>query len=95
MAYNSANLMNKGAIPSESLTGSGGQPVELNYSTTDPIATVEAANYFNPGAEFFGVGQNIINVIAGVGGTLIGRKFVATRVGGVITLTRFTQAAAV
>lgn len=95
MPYSNTNIMVRGQIPSESATGQGGQPVELNYSTTDAIATVEAANYFNPGAEFFGAGQNIINVIAGIGGTLIGRSYVATRVGSAITLTRFTQAAAV
>jgi hypothetical protein len=93
MPYNVVNLMSKGAIPTSSLTGQGGQPNELYYTTDDAIATVEAANYFNPGAEYFGVGINVINVVSTVGP--IGRKFVAVRVGNVITLTRFTQAAAV
>lgn len=93
MPYNNVNLMMRGQIPTSSLVGQGGQPNELYYTTDDPIATVEAANYFNPGAEFFGVGVNIINVVSTVGP--IGRAFVAVRVGNVITLTRFTQAAAV
>lgn len=93
MPYNNVNIMMRGQIPTQSLTGQGGQPNELYYTTDDTIAVVEAANYFNPGAEFFGVGVNIINVVSTVGP--IGRAFVATRVGSVITLTRFTQAAAV
>jgi hypothetical protein len=95
MPYSNNNIMARGPIASESATGQGGQPGVLYYNTTDLIATVEAANYFNSGAEFFGVGQNIIHVVCGVGVALTGRTFVATRAGGVITLTRFTQAAAV
>lgn len=94
MAFNVVNLMSRGPIPSTSLVGLGAQPVELNYATTDAIATVEGAGYFNAGAEYFGVGQNIINVVSDVAGVFTGRQFVAVRAGNVITLTRFTQAAA-
>ncbi|MEN9856748.1 MAG: hypothetical protein RLZZ157_1874 [Pseudomonadota bacterium] len=93
MPYSTTNLQVRGPIPSASSTGAGAQPMELFYTTSDAIATVEAANYFNAGAEYFGVGPNILNVVSTTGP--IGRIYVATRVGGVITLTRFSQTAAV
>lgn len=88
MPYDNRNLQIRGTIPSNVLTGAGGQPVEAIYVTDDAIATVIAANYFNPGASFFGVGVNALTVIAAANtGTPVRREFSAVRSGSTITLT--------
>jgi hypothetical protein len=68
----------------------------MSYVTPDAIATVEAANYFNAAAAYFGRGPNLLDVIAGVGGTLVTRTYIAIRdANNVITLTRGSATAAV
>lgn len=90
MPYLSSGLAVKEQLPPHDANRAAQPTYELHYQTDDAIATVEAANYFNPGAAFFGRGVNVLQVIAGVGGTVVGRTYIAVRdVNNVITLTRF------
>jgi hypothetical protein len=68
------------------LVGSGGGNGVYIYRTADLKATVAAANYFDGLAATLNVGD-VIHVISGIGGTVVGSPFYVTaNTGTVVTI---------
>lgn len=63
--------------------GGSGQRLWL-YSTTDTIATVNTAGYFNDASEMLNVNDVIINATSTGGTVAVGHTYVASNASGVV-----------